>query len=607
MQRLLIVGLSLCAALAAGIGVWSQARTGSETRQRAVAGPTRPAFTAERPAPNAPLEPPHLPANLALKQIYTLNTNAFVPPQCYTKTVDASGRAHNPCYACHVESHAPNYINDGDVQLEYAFVPRARKNQWKNLFLDWTAQIAAISDEQILGYIGKSNYFDERGEIVLAKRLNPPPSEWDHKDDGKWQGFVPDARFVFDDHGFDRAPDKGYTGWRAFAYYPFPGTFWPTNGSMGDVLIRLPNALRERENGAFDREVYGVNLAIVEAWVTRRSVPLEPVDEAALGVDLDQDGHLGRAREVRFVAEPAEAPPLTFVGRARAEQAAGRLHLAVGLYPEGTEFLHSVRYIDPAAKGAALAARLKELRYAKKIEFWSYARLDKRAKVEAIAKADSPSELRTFGGDIEQGVHNGQGWTFQGFIEDKAGELRPQTFEETVYCVGCHGGVGATDDSIFAFSRKLGPTAFQRGFYHWSQRGLEGLADRPLATGGSEYVRYLELNGAGDEFRQNAEVMARFFAADGRLKPEAKARIARDVSVLLLPSRERALSLNKAYRALVETQSFRLGREIVIEGARNVHADVPPGEMTGIAEPQPSLYRTLTQASPNSGDSPRRN
>src|SRR5688572_625391 len=79
--------------------------------------------------------PPPMPPELALKQIYTLNQSAFVPPQCYTKTLDAAGQAHNPCYTCHVESRAPNYINDPDVQLEYAFVPRARRNPWKNLFI----------------------------------------------------------------------------------------------------------------------------------------------------------------------------------------------------------------------------------------------------------------------------------------------------------------------------------------------------------------------------------------------------------------------------------------------------------------------------------------
>src|SRR3546814_10725129 len=40
-----------------------------------------------------------------------------------------------------------------------------------------------------------------------------------------------------------------------------------------------------------------------------------------------------------------------YVGRARREQDAGRVHAAAGLFPEGTEFLHSVRYLDIAGDG----------------------------------------------------------------------------------------------------------------------------------------------------------------------------------------------------------------------------------------------------------------
>ena len=545
------------------------------------ANPAPPRYATPAPRVAASLEPeaPALPAALRLKQQHTLNPNAFVPPQCYTETRDEHGRVHNPCYTCHVSSREPNYIDDGDVQLEYAFVPRARRNPWKNLFVDWTARIRHVSDDDILRYVQTSNYFDANRNNVLAARLSAPPEAWDRGSDGKWSGFVPDTRFAFDERGFDRLEDGGYTGWRAFAYYPVPGTFWPTNGSFGDVLIRLPAAFREDESGRADRGVYELNLAIVEAVVTQRPVDIDPLQEAPFGVDLDDNGKLGRATRV------ASVPRMSYVGRAQAEQARGAVHLALGLYPEGTEFLHTVRYLDPTSAGVRMAARLKELRYARKVEWWSYARLDKRARVEAITKLDSPSELRNFGGDIERGINNNQGWMFQGFIEDESGALRPQSFEETVACIGCHGGVGATDDSIFAFSRRLGRESFQQGWYHWTQRGLEGVRDRSLASGSTEYVTYLERNGAGDEFRQNAEVLQRFFTSTGKLKPEMKARLQRDVSEVLLPSRERALALNKAYRLLVREQSFRLGRDIVLDGARNVHESVSEGQKTGIAEP----------------------
>lgn len=579
-RPLVVATLALVTAGIAGVAF----RAGGRRAEPPKSGPTRFAKAAPRLTGELVEPPLAIPAKLALKQVVTENQSAFIPPQCYTKTIDDSGKVHNPCYTCHVASRAPNFINDPDIQLAYAFVPRARKNAWKNLLTDWTARLSSIRDDEILAYARKSNYFDETGAIILARRLAPPPEEWDHKSDGTWSGFVPDARFRFDERGFDRLEDGGYTGWRAFAYYPLPGTFWPTNGSIGDVMIRLPAEFRQDVAGAFSRVVYEANLAVVEAVVTRKDVPIDPTDEALAGCDLDQNGTVGRATRVVYRAPDDKPSTLCYAGDARAALTAGKVHLGDGLYPEGTEFLHSVRYLDPTPEGIRMAARLKELRYAKKTEWFTVAQLDKRARAEATSKVDSPSELRNFGGDIERGVSNNQGWFFQGFIEDKQGDLRPQTFEENVYCTGCHGGVGVTDDGIFSYSRRLGRSTFQAGFYHWSQRGLEGVADRPIHGGSStEYVTYLEVNGAGDEFRQNEEVRARFFDEQGKLIPSMKKKLREDVSVVLLPSPERALALDKAYRLLVLEQSFRLGREVVLSGARKVvHRSVEAEQKTGV-------------------------
>ncbi len=68
----------------------------------------------------------------------------------------------------------------------------------------------------------------------------------------KWSGYTPDCYFNFDDEGFDREYNGTYTGWRAFAYYPFLGTFWPTNGSTDDVLIRLSDSFRKKAGGEED-------------------------------------------------------------------------------------------------------------------------------------------------------------------------------------------------------------------------------------------------------------------------------------------------------------------------------------------------------------------
>src|SRR5690606_39472406 len=62
-----------------------------------------------------------------------------------------------------------------------------------------------------------------------------------------------------------------------FAYYPFPGTFMPTNGSSDDVLIRLPEAFRQIKAGIYDQETYRINLAIVESMIKEQDIPISMV------------------------------------------------------------------------------------------------------------------------------------------------------------------------------------------------------------------------------------------------------------------------------------------------------------------------------------------
>ena len=524
-------------------------------------------------------------SQIALKQNVAFNRSPHVPPQCYTETRSADGGVHNPCYTCHIEARRPNFIDDEELQQTYAFLPASRTNPWTNLFVDWSPRLSTIGDDEIIAHIRQDNYAAPGGGNVLATILRNVPSAWDSNEDGRWNGYIPDAHFRFDAKGFDRGPDGGYSGWRAYAYRPVPGTFWPTNGSVGDALLRLPSAYRERTSGEFDLEAYELNLAVVQALIQRRNVPLAGVDELTWGVDLDLNGRLGRAHQVTFKeSAEGEGSPMSYVGQAQLAQKAGQIQLVAGLYPQGTEFLHSVRYLEPEGTAVGMAARMKELRYARKVEWWSTERLSKRARREVAEAEDSPRDQKQFGGDFETGLDNGQGWRLQAFIEDRAGALRPQSFEETAYCIGCHGGLGATDDSIFSFGRQLDDSAFQAGWFHWSQHDLAGTPDRRTPSGTSEYVDYLEHNGAGDEFRQNTEIQERFFASDGKLKPAMRKRLQADVTEVLLPSRERALALNKAYRLLVLEQSFRLGRDLVLDGARHVHRQVEPEAATGISE-----------------------
>ncbi|MDY7225400.1 hypothetical protein [Hyalangium rubrum] len=528
-------------------------------------------------------------ARVDLRNDVLSHRTPYIPPQCYTKTRGAQGRIHNPCFVCHQSSRAPNYIDDAALQLDFAFPAVARRNPWANLFVDRRKAIAAMPDAELLAYVRQSNYLAPDGAPALARTLQKVPKDWDLDGNGRWDGWSPDIAFRFDERGFDVRPDGSLTGWRAFAYYPFPGTFWPTNGSFGDVLIRLPEAFRQDENGQADVTVYTLNLAILEALVARRDVPIEPLEEKRFGVDLDGDGKLATAKQVRYLWKPPQLT-MSWVGRARALQQQEAVHLAAGLFPEDTEFAHTVRYLDVVEGKPRMAARLKELRYMVKKGWISYGAFMQAASREAREAEQTPDKTRALGGVFEQGVGNGAGWRLQGFIEDAQGQLRPQSREEHAFCLGCHSGVGATDDSVFSFGRKLPASEFQAGWFHWSQRGLEGVREPVRADGHGEYAYYLKHNGAGDELRANTEVLERFFNPDGALRPEAAQALREDISTLLLPSPERAIQLDKAYRLIVREQSFTRGRDAILAPADNVHRELPadgPEMETGVSDALP--------------------
>jgi hypothetical protein len=99
-----------------------------------------------------------------------------------------------------------------------------------------------------------------------------------------------------------------------------------------------------------------------------------------------------------------------------------------------------------------------------------------------------------------------------------------------------------------------------------------------------EYSQYLEKNGAGDEFRANLEVIERFFNEDGSLKQDMLNKLHHDISLLLWPSPARALELNKAYRVIVQQQSFKQGRDATIIPLENVHRKVVQDQITGIVD-----------------------
>lgn len=510
-----------------------------------------------------------------------INTRgSYITSMCYTKTMDeTTNTVFNPCYSCHTKGKIPNYYNDTNLQMEYNFPAEVMKNPFINLFKDRSTKVASMADSAILAYVRESNYLNHEGEILPAHEL---PIEW--------KGYRPDCYFQFDEDGFDKDPKGKYTGWRAFRYYPFLGTFWPTNGSTDDVLIRLDPIFTQDENNTFDKEIYMLNLTIVESLIKEKELLLPfAIDEKVYGIDLNSNGVLDTTLSVSPMIE-------SYVGLAKLYLREEKIHLARGLFPENTEFLHSVRYIDwdDEKEQISISARMKELRYAKKYTWKRYGEIERAAQsefLESLALDSSEATMALFKGNYEEGLRNEIGWVYQGFVENKSGKLRPQTHEETISCMGCHSHLGATTDSTFAFARKfegVNKDNNDYGWNHWSQKGLNGLTE-PMVEYKNignqyEYSFYLQNNHSANEFRNNDEVQTLFFDDNGSIKQDMINLLHEDITVLLFPSKERALDLNKGYKTIVEEQSYIFGRDTHIEPMKNVYTEIKEGQLTEIIE-----------------------
>jgi len=463
------------------------------------------------------------------------NPEAVVPPMCYTRTEART----NACYVCHQDEidGRENVMNDGDLQEAYSFSELGMTNQWKNLFEDRSERIAAISDKEILHYISQDNYSE------LPGRLR----------DAGFKGWIPDLKDLhlgaaaFDENGFARDG----SGWVAFNYKPMPSTFWPTNGSTDDVMIRLGEPYRKTADGTTSADAYRANLAILEANIKDLSVISSlPVDERALGKDLDGDGTLATARIIRDTT--------TWVG------AAAGLPIERFLYPAETEFLHTVRYVGVGENDEiGVSTRMKEVRYSRKVKAYSKPMYARKYELEGQEKdaGNLPFYL-----DLGQyGIDNGNGWALHGFIENRKGRLRAMTYEENFSCMGCHNSVGSTIDKTFSFPRKMD------GAKGWGYINLKGMPDAPnMGEQVGEIITYMTRVEGGSEFRNNEEMEAKWFGRDGKPHP-AKIAKARDVYDLIAPSRERALALNKAYRTIVEDQDFIHGKDAVLTPPVNVY------------------------------------
>ncbi|MBA3463630.1 MAG: hypothetical protein H0T46_26975 [Deltaproteobacteria bacterium] len=544
------VAKALGAALLAALAACGSSQTARTSEPIEVASARRATFMLNAMQPGADYNPFAL-AKASLDQPLS-NEEASVPPQCYTR---ADGDS-NACASCHTRSSAPNFADDWEFQQNYSFTEYGKTNRWKNQFRERSDKVASFTDDAILSHVRKDNYAPLRA--WLAANPDSP-------------GYQPDLDFAkgFSADGF--ATDG--SGWRALRYKPFLGGFWATNGSTDDVFVRLPAAFRTGVAGEVSDDIYRTNLAILEAAISADpkaklaslTRTIEPIDERVGGLDLDGDGQLATATTV--VGLPAR-----YVG------GASSIAVTRSLYPQGVEFLHTVRYLDPDRPGFA-ATRMKEVRYAKKSQL-----LTERQIAKAYENIENP-EMEPFSGNALTGMKNGFSWELQGYIEDANGWLRKQTNEETEFCMGCHSNVGVTVDQTFAFARKVPALA------GWRMQDPTGIPDVPQAghtTG--EYAAYMLRTRGADDLRSNDEAAAKFLK-NGTLDEVAAQALSKDITKVVLPSAKRAIALNRAYLANVMEQSYVWGREASTSPAKNVHTKIVE-RSTGLGEAD-RVYRDV--------------
>ncbi len=466
------------------------------------------------------------------------NREAVIPPQCYTRT---EGQ-YNPCYVCHQNAieGRENVMNDGGLQVAYSFSDEGLVNHWQNLFEDRSEAVKKISDDEILEWVNQDNYSD------LTARLK----------EAKFEGWIPDlnglhlAEKAFDEAGFA----KDGSGWVAFNYKPLPSTFWPTNGSTDDVMIRLAEDFRVNEHGEYVEDIYKANLAILEASIkSLNKISSLPIDERKIGKDLNADGKLEVIENITVVDR--------YVGKAE------KIWLEKTIYPAGTEFLHTVRYLGVDEKNQiGISTRMKEVRYMRKWRSYLKSVYARQYQLEAYEK--EAGHLPGYNRIGDHGLDNGTGWAIQGFIEARDGSLRIATHEENFFCMGCHNSIGSTIDKTFSFARK------PDGAAGWGYINLKGMPDVPnKGETEGEILTYLRRVGGGGEFRSNEEMYARWFKENGEVN-EDKVRAAKDVYELITPSLSRAMQLNKAYRTIVEQQDYIYGRDATVAPPKNVYDQV---------------------------------
>ncbi len=569
------------------------------------------------------------------------NPTAYIPLECYTDTGKAkTGEAFaNPCYVCHNAGNTPvDNAGDWENQINWLRFP-ANDNPWLNAVSPektiekilangkkWTEldlvnkQVKDNKDNKIVSidnWIRKNNwesaynqglYLGSDNPIGLGKyKLDMPPLY-------KWNGTSFVKTNYIDNEGFIYTSETTHdnttnTWWRAYDWKHFPG-FFPTNGRLDSAMIRLPEKFR-KENGIYNKDIYKVNLAILECTIKQvtdncevETLNTQILDKYRIKYQVLADG-------IKFLQVPDY-----YVGDASNIQVwQYKGFEKVGLYPVGTEFAHPVYYIDPDWQNnpqlAGKTGQLKEFRYMKKIAMQDLSNPPEEGE-EGEELAYKPYDNGLMPNDPDT-------WLMGGWIEDKNGNLRPQTEEEMAFCIACHGAISGTVDNTFSYWRKLPKSAgwkdtnygYNSDVYdikYWADKlnqiedgnasGYLGLiAGQYDPKDYGEYQLYFTMTNGIDHFRSNNEGICRilgyvtydstnnqcissngnldFNIAKEYLKITSSTNILTNKNLigyldnnnaikqsLFMPSKDRAYGLDGRYLQVVLTQQFVYGRDL---------------------------------------------
>lgn len=412
------------------------------------------------------------------------NEEPSIPAQCWIETGYGT---QNACKYCHTDylsaARHGNAFPIGYQQILYSFPsPGLNRILWRNVIHPQEieerlrAEGIAIPDLEDVEYIRQDNWRD-----AYQKARSNGCNQWLNRDDlaGDWLLFPalnPNHLFPFhaadptrggmhgyvDTEGFVKDETDNYTGWRAINFFPY-AIFTPLTGSVSGIYIRLPGKFMTN-GGSLNIDIYKANLDLLE-----RNIKNQAYAESVYHGD------------------------------------ASVITVKRGFYPVGTEFAHPLHYVDLEADGKAgqnLAAvngnididyafpgtrskRVKEIRYMYK---WQDVDLDDIAMDEDEDEDGYPEYI---GNEGQGWVDNEAGWILAAYIEDRHGNLRPQTTEELAQCIGCHGNVGNTVDAVWSFQRKL------PGSKGWQEMNYgEYRANDPLHTRLNDYIH--ETSGMGE-------------------------------------------------------------------------------------------------------------